>query len=79
MKETDYFDAFVDIFAERMKIKFRKKLLEGYAGWTDPECKQFMQKSLIEHAQKDDMIDVGVLAVMLSIAEKEGKSCNIKQ
>jgi hypothetical protein len=65
--ETAAFDKLVDSFAEQMKKKFRKKMLDGSQGWNDPDCAAGLQHSLEMHALREQgqEIDTAILAAML--------------
>lgn len=55
----------VDSFAEQMKAKLYKKHDEGYTGWDDPSMLPTLELSLIDHAKKDDVVDVANIAAMI--------------
>lgn len=52
-------------FADDMVLKFAKKLNESFQGWKSPAFKKQLLKSLKEHIKKGDMIDVGIIALMI--------------
>lgn len=59
------FDAVVNAFNKQMKVKFRKKYLEGRDGWDNRNQKHFIKASLKKHISKGDMVDVANLAAMI--------------
>ena len=65
--EIKAFEKAVKEFSKEMNRKFFKKALQGYRGWDDEKNfpTEGLIKALKEHAQKDDMIDIAVFALMI--------------
>jgi hypothetical protein len=54
----------VDDFAAQMKSKLRRKALEGYSGWDDPDWQRAeIIDRLKSHIDKGDMVDVANFAM----------------
>ena len=54
-----------------MECKLEKKRNEGFGGWHGPECSNEKLKAmLIEHIEKDDMVDIMNFAAMIFVREK---------
>lgn len=62
------FKMLVDAFSKRIMLKFEKSMVDkGRYGWDDESSvsTEELKRMLIEHVEKGDMRDVGVLAVMI--------------
>lgn len=56
----------VDILAEAMKEKLRRKRREGRGGWYDSNVSpQYLSQLLREHVEKGDPVDVANFCMML--------------
>lgn len=56
----------VDAFAEAMKAKLRKKILEGYKGWDDPKwTREKIVEALKAHLEKGDPVDIANFAAFI--------------
>ena len=65
--EFDALNALVDAFADEMKKKLRRKVLEGRDGWDDQKCADGIRAAMLKHAQRGpgQEVDVANLAAML--------------
>lgn len=64
--ELDALYALVDAFAEEMKGKLRRKYVEGFTGWDDPELRPELERRLQLHVIRGGQyVDVANLAAML--------------
>lgn len=65
--EMKAIECLIDLFAFHMKIKLRKKRIEGYVGWDKPD--KISVENLIEklknNLEQGDMVDVAALAALI--------------
>lgn len=62
--EFQALDALVDAFAAEMKKKLRRKAMEGYSGWDNPDWLKDgrWHHSVNQHMEKGDSIDIANFA-----------------
>lgn len=80
VEETIALYSAVNRFNQVMKHKLLKKYGEGKRGWDDPSCLEFLKKSIVDHVQKDDMVDVANIAMFIWNMEyqlKKNELCNV--
>jgi hypothetical protein len=55
----------LDAFTKEVGQKLLKKIGEGYTGWDNPQLELIMREKLLANLEKQDMVDVAALAMML--------------
>ncbi len=75
MSENAKLDDGVDAIAKAMKEKLQKKLEDGYSGWDSSDWDlDDIRRQLIEHAEKDDYVDVANFAMFAYHKMKSNKA-----
>ena len=74
MSDVEADTVLVRLCAERMTVKLSLSRAKGRGGWHTPNCgDEYLLKSLREHVEKGDMVDVLNLAGMILVRQESRK------
>lgn len=63
--QQDALGALLDAFVKEMGGKIFQKMEAGYFGWDDERNLTMLQQKLADNMNKNDMVDVAALAMMI--------------
>ena len=64
------------LLVEKMRVRFRQKLEDGWGGWTDPAYRENIRARMEAKAKnpgKKDLVDIANFALFLFTMPKEGR------
>ena len=75
-EDLDDIELSVSKFVDLMRDRMFDKAAEGYIGWDEKDCQQYIKEQLQDHVDKGDFVDIANIAMMLyflTLPESEDK------